>query len=112
MLITANIRWSNTNNSNSDAAGTPAGYQSEDDTKDNLVLFSVIVALAPQVRTSTMGIGGWMEAQADGGGGGSASSSSSPDQQQQHKPHQADQSPMDMLQGKLSAPTQGRASDS
>jgi len=94
------------NNSNNNDTGT-AGYQSDDDTKDNLVLFSVIVALAPQVRTPTMGIGGWMEAQAAGGG-----SSRNSQEEQQHKPHQAEQSPLDMLQGKMSAPTQGRASES
>ena len=97
----------NSSNNNNDT-GT-AGYQSDDDTKDNLVLFSVIVALAPQVRTSTMGIGGWMEAQAAGAGGGSSRNSQ---EEEQHKPHQAGQSPMDMLQGKMSAPTQGRASES
>lgn len=61
----------------------------EDTNNDHLVLFSVIVALAPQERTFSIPIGGWMEA--------------APTVEVQ-------QAPLDILEGKFGAPTSGKPS--
>jgi len=83
--------------------------QSSDDNNndgDELVLFSVIVALAPQVRTSS--IPSWMET--SGSNQQSGDDDGITDQQELL---QAEQSPMNLLQGKMGQPTaQGRASES